>query len=129
MKLVKNSCFGGFSLSPKAIARFAELKGKKAYFFKGLGEKITPVSLSELDNDLFFSWYTVPDPEKYKLNEPDEDGLYKGANERYKKISLEINDRTDPDLIKVVEELGKEADGRCASLEIVEIPDGIEWEI
>jgi hypothetical protein len=37
--------------------------------------------------------------------------------------------RDDPILIQVVKELGKEANGSCAELEIVEIPDGINWEI
>jgi len=38
-------------------------------------------------------------------------------------------ERADPILIKVVEELGEAADGRCAKLKVLEIPDGVEWEI
>ena len=38
-------------------------------------------------------------------------------------------ERTDPLLIKVIEELGKKADGQFARLEIVEIPDDVEWKI
>lgn len=38
-------------------------------------------------------------------------------------------DRTDPDLIAAVETLGREADGERAQLRVVEIPDGIKWEI
>ena len=38
-------------------------------------------------------------------------------------------ERTDPDLIRVIEQLGDEADGSCARLDIVDIPDGINWEI
>ena len=38
-------------------------------------------------------------------------------------------DRSDPLLVKVVEELGEEANGSCASLKIIEIPNGVEWEI
>jgi hypothetical protein len=38
-------------------------------------------------------------------------------------------DRTDPDLVAVVQELGKEAEGSCAELKIVEIPDDVEWQI
>ena len=37
--------------------------------------------------------------------------------------------RTDPKLIQVVEELGDAANGQCAKLEIVEIPDGTDYEI
>ena len=39
-------------------------------------------------------------------------------------------DRTDPQLIKVVEELGDEASGRSARLRVVHIPDdSTDWEI
>ena len=39
-------------------------------------------------------------------------------------------DRNNPLLVEVVETLGsKMASGRYASLKVVEIPDGIEWEI
>ena len=37
--------------------------------------------------------------------------------------------RNDPNLIKTVEALGKDANGWAADLEIVEIPDGVKWEI
>jgi hypothetical protein len=37
--------------------------------------------------------------------------------------------RDDSLLIKVVEELGPEANGHCASLKIVEIPADIQWDI
>lgn len=37
--------------------------------------------------------------------------------------------RDDPDLVAVVRELGKKADGDCASLHVVSIPDDVDWEI
>ena len=46
---------------------------------------------------------------------------YSGGNDGY--------DRTDPDLVAAVEELGVSASGSCAELRVVAIPDGIEWEI
>lgn len=39
------------------------------------------------------------------------------------------NARTDERLIKCVEELGAEANGDCAELKVVEIPDDVNWEI
>ena len=39
------------------------------------------------------------------------------------------DDRSNPHLVKCVEELGVLADGPYASLKIVEIPDDIGWEI
>jgi hypothetical protein len=38
-------------------------------------------------------------------------------------------ERHDPILVRVVEELGATADGAFAKLKVVEIPDGIEYEI
>ena len=40
-----------------------------------------------------------------------------------------MQDRTNPRLVKCVEELGEEASGGLSSLKVVEIPDGVEWEI
>lgn len=37
--------------------------------------------------------------------------------------------RDDPALIQVIEELGTKANGDCAALDIVEIPDGVQWHI
>lgn len=39
------------------------------------------------------------------------------------------HERHDPMLIRVVEKLGDAASGDCAALRIIEIPDGIEYEI
>lgn len=37
--------------------------------------------------------------------------------------------RDDPKLVEVVERLGSKANGECAKLEVIEVPDGIEWHI
>jgi len=37
--------------------------------------------------------------------------------------------RTDPELIRVVELLGEKADGSCANIRVIEIPDGIDYTI
>lgn len=38
-------------------------------------------------------------------------------------------DRDDKDLVAIVEEMGEAANGSCADLNVVEIPDGISWKI
>jgi hypothetical protein len=38
-------------------------------------------------------------------------------------------DRTDPNLVKVVEQMGETSWGDMSELSVVEIPDGIEWHI
>ena len=37
--------------------------------------------------------------------------------------------RNDEDLVEIVESLGKLANGSCASLTVVEIPNDVEWQI
>ena len=37
--------------------------------------------------------------------------------------------RDDKDLVEVVEKLGTRADGAFARLEVIEIPDGVLWQI
>lgn len=38
-------------------------------------------------------------------------------------------ERDDPTLVKVVEDLGSKANGEFAQLDVVEIPDGVNWKI
>lgn len=44
-------------------------------------------------------------------------------------FTFDDNKRTNPDLIKCIETLGERANGEFACLEVVEIPDDINWEI
>lgn len=37
--------------------------------------------------------------------------------------------RNDPTLVAVVEKLGKEADGFCANLKVIEIPEDVNWQV
>jgi hypothetical protein len=50
-----------------------------------------------------------------------------GVTEHY--INEYDIERNDPVLVQVVEELGEEANGKYASLKIVEIPDDVKWVI
>ena len=135
MKVVKNACYGGFGLSPKALKRIAELMGKELYFFQytyteNIYKRLT---LEEATEALFCTHYTVPNPEDYRLNERDADGLYKSSNERAETISLpnfsSDTERTNPMLIQAIEELGDEANTKFSKLKVVEIPDGTDYEI
>ena len=46
----------------------------------------------------------------------------------YKESEYDI-ERNDPRLIECVETLGKKTNGNYASLKVIEIPDGTEWEL
>lgn len=141
MKIVVNKCYGGFSLSPKAVKRLAELQGKPCYFFfyDYKTKKYKPTTIKKLSepHSVSFLWsaYTVPNPDeiinsqknwhKMSLKERQKN------NNNLEKISLDNRplNRTNPLLIQVIEELGDEANGDFAELRIIEIPDNIEWEI
>lgn len=102
-KVVYSRCFGGFGLSEKAIQRYFQLKGWELitvegdfgskFHFKGpLPEGITTEDVME------------------HLDEMDDIYWYDGDV-----------DRTDPELVQVVEELGAEADGSFAKLGVAEV--------
>jgi len=112
VKVVINSCYGGFGLSPRAIKRWLELQGKECHFFVGVKESV-PIDLKTLENSqpIFFHVYTTPEPN---------DDTY---------ISCRSIPRSDPLLIQVIEELGEKANSKFAELKIVEIPDDVKWTI
>jgi len=134
-KIVINRCFGGFSLSPYAVKRLAELQGRECYFFKQETiDDFTPTEIDMIGNHLFWSAFDTKD-----LSFMDKENEWcqmssdarKEYNERYRQHYLGNRDRErdNPLLIQVVEELGAAANGRCADLKIVEIPDDVEWTI
>ena len=133
-KIVINTCYGGFSLSPRAIKRIAELQGRECYFFNDFKEEMTACSLEELEKSKNNFWYAFDIPDIKKLNDnwhnlsKDE---RKHRNDEYNAhvLSNRYIERNNPILIQVVEELGEKANGYCAELNIVEIPDDVEWEI
>jgi hypothetical protein len=55
--------------------------------------------------------------------------LYKEKNAGLLRDNYDPLFRKDPILIEIVEQLGKKADGKLASLKIVEIPDDVEFHI
>lgn len=137
MKIVINVCFGGYSLSPKAVKRLAEIQGKECYFYEGgLSKKYDLIEGVPDARSMFCSAFTISNEKELNsiLKKSDEwhiltDKQKDDFNTEYDAISLSMNpdDRTDKQLIQVIEELGDEANGSCAKLKIVEIPDDIKW--
>jgi len=126
MKLVINRCYGGFGLSALAIKEYLKRKGKKAFFYKqtkfnfsSLNKKDEYTRIDNLDECGLFCYTFTKDLGKT---------LSKFPNNKYYFYFGNI-ERDDPDLVAVVKKLGKKADGKYAELSIVEIPDGIEWEL
>lgn len=125
-KVVINKCYGGFGLSPLAMKELAKLEGKKCYFFV----EDSLVNINDCDNSSFWSAYSIKDPDFEKMSTQDEDGLYTTANQYSDSISIvEPNDRSCPNLVKVVEKLGADVNGAFADLKIIEIPQDVEYTI
>lgn len=130
-KVVINSCFGGFALSATAIARIAELQGKKAYFFEmGFGENPRELTIEEANETFSAAFYTTEHPiistPDFLALSPEEKSKW---NTDYEALRFSFTDRDDPLLVQAVEELGKEANTKISDLKVVEIPDDVEWEI
>jgi len=124
MKVVINRCWGGFGLSLRGQKRLAELQGKEIYFYKQPDYQDKQYkNITDLDCKDIFITTTIKDLGEIISNEEE---LNKYIFCKYGIIELKRNDRN---LIKVVEELGNTANGICAKLKIVEIPDNVKWEI
>ena len=116
-KVVINAGYGGFSLSYKAMMRYAELKGIKLYAF--------------VNPDFDFKRLVPYDgiSEAFVIHYATEPLGEDGKTKRGTYFSNSEIARDDPILVQVVKELGKEANGECATLKIVRIPDDIKWVI
>jgi hypothetical protein len=101
MKIVINACHGGFGLSDAAFEKFLDRKGI-AWEKQHRGD---------------YDWH-----EYYHAGHLGEDEHFLYSREM-------TEDRSDPDLVAVVEEMGKLAHGEYSVLKVVEIPDGVKWHI
>jgi hypothetical protein len=105
-KVAYNDCYdGGFGLSHEAVMRYAEIKGIKLY-------------PEETHFKFMAHYYTAP---KEHRQETEDDNRFYFSPSRI--------ERDDPALIQVIEELGKKANGRCASLKIMDIFPGTLYRI
>ena len=108
-KIVFNTCFGGASLSDKAIERYAELKGITLY--------------KSPEEPIYGTNYYLCTEEVYNtLSDLEKRDFYFYSHDIFR-------DRTDPVLVQVIEELGDAANGWSADLQICELPAGTKYHI
>jgi hypothetical protein len=126
-KVVVNQCFGGFGLSFAAQRAYLERKGKTAFFY--LEDRASASRPSDRDyvrieepKDEPFGAHTC----SVDLGERVSSERFWGEGEPFSDRDIE---RDDPDLVAVVEEFGDLASGWAGKLAVVEIPDGVRWEV
>ena len=106
MKVLVNKCFGGFGLSQEALERLVDLGVPESVDTDDAPEGFYIGRWSEKSLERRFSLLDGP--------------FFLPSREEW---------RDHPLMIQVVEELGAAANGRFAELEIVEIPDDVQWGI
>lgn len=123
MKLVINTCYGGFGLSTAAYEKLIEYGVPvRAYIDQKYDEdskRYLPEPLN--DGEVIF------DRSLSKGSSSINDMMLKHGD-RYWDCWTQKN-RAHPLVVRVVKELGKAANGRCADLKIVNIPKGVDYVI
>lgn len=126
MKVVINRCFGGFGLSEKAFERLIALGVPARPYIAQVRDEET----GKLKPEPLYDSESI-----FDLDHPEttwEAGVNKESLRRLcgRFLAGWIGEkRTHPLLVQTVEELGDEANGRFARLVVVEVPDGIDFEI
>lgn len=113
MKVVINTCYGGFRISGKAMVELARRKGYDEvfpYYYDWHDDEFVKSNIMEAD---YFSIKDFGDVLSVEKRDIFFDALLPDIS------------RTDPDLIAMIEE----ASDDCSSLKVVEIPDDVDWEI
>jgi hypothetical protein len=142
-EILVNKCYGGYGLSPLAVKKVTERKGKECFFFKisflgGGSSSYEPINIDECEGSILWvafsannpnellghcnnNWFSISEEERAKYNED------------YNAIKLDYgreSSREDPDIVAVFKELGSEKfSGQYSKIEITEIPADVEYEI
>ena len=137
MKVVVNRCYGGFGLSIKALIRLIEMKSdiiKKTtvqHYYGGSDEYKKSKALC----------YDPDWKEKFEENSKDKRSIFGNGfytfgwlgtltdGEFIYDVDIYRLDRSNKELITVIEDMGEEVNGNYAELKVIEIPDGVEYEI
>jgi hypothetical protein len=110
-KVVINACYGGFGLSKEAYEKLIEWGVPLRDYAQ---EKQGPDGLPEPSNDGEVILRST--------------GEWRVGREPYWDTWTRES-REHPLIVRVVEELGAAANGPCAQLKVVVIPDGVDYEI
>lgn len=121
MKIAVNKCWGGFGLSKEVQALYMEKKYgvDNIYYYETSGwsgKKSTKEDFIKQDDLHYISITTTDCGEEF-------DDYRKFNVVWFDDFNDSIKFRSDPVLIKVLEDLGDDANGHFAAIEIVDVPD------
>lgn len=118
MKVVINKCYGGFGLSRKATLAL----------FDAAPEFFTEDDCPDRWISGFGQW--VPIEGRSEFAHSNYSSVFKKGEKAYHlERSYDPLFRAAPALVAVVEQFGEEASDSLAELEVVEIPDGVSFDI
>jgi len=126
MKLVINVCFGGFTLSAEALLKLHEMG--ETSIATPVDEYYPPERRNKKEG---YGYHHALDNWKNYLANSRKGGAFLtvfSPDEKYVLSGYNIP-RDNPNLIRVVEEMGEAAHGSCSTLKVIEIPDGVSWHI
>ena len=130
-KIVVNKCFGGFGLSDLAYEELIKLGVPVRKYIQEIRNPKTGLyEIKEKSNE----GKVIFDRELTPIGESSFTDLYhksKGQSlmsQRYWEVWID-KERENPLLIQIVEKLGEKANGSCANLRIIEIPDEVDYVI
>ena len=123
-EIVINACYGGFSLSKEAESELAKLQGKQVFWYMQTKYEhtggINEYQRVDIHHKGHF-YYSLSRDLGETINDiPDGEDVWFPSRE----IA-----RDNVNLIAIVKKLGSRADGSCAKLKIVKIPDDVKWVI
>jgi hypothetical protein len=129
MKVVINKCYGGFGLSFEAVKLYFKKKGWTFFAADRWAGESGYVDISDVGGTNILIYYFknhIPDmSNSANLTVAESNARFELAGHWY----CGDVDRSDPDLVAVVEELGYAANDRFSKLSVVEIPDDVEYYI